>query len=320
MKQESFGVVIAVTDYDWFMAKACCASVHHFMPGVPICLLVHGDVPEHELGSQYNLQWLRQSEVKDPFLRERSFGYGWTKMVALWEAPFDTFLYLDADTVVWGDAREHALFDQADIITDFTGHRAQPEDMRKWFFDPEKMKEVVPDFDWEWKPTGYFCGGTFYARRGTLDLELYKQCQEWGKSIPGLFAPFGDMGPLNFMIHYAAQKGQIRLHQVPYQVLVPEKAKSELDSEFRFEGNEPVAGQSAKVIHWVGPKPILYRKSIFNGPMTFFRRRHFQNAASAGQVNSVLVREDSRHLVTFVRNKVKKRIRRTIRRSDVPGK
>jgi hypothetical protein len=44
------------------------------------------------------------------FLREKSFGWGKTKMIAFWESPWQNFLVLDADTNVWGNILNTGIF------------------------------------------------------------------------------------------------------------------------------------------------------------------------------------------------------------------
>lgn len=118
---QDFGVVISCYKRDYMFAKACCASVRQFLGNVPLCLLVDGDFPVDDMKRTYNVQTLYRSEIKDPFLREKSFGWGLSKMVLFWESPFERFVYLDADIVVWGNILEKMLPKDSewDFIADY---------------------------------------------------------------------------------------------------------------------------------------------------------------------------------------------------------
>lgn len=97
-----FGIIVACAPHDYRLAKGTCASIRHFLGDVPICLLIDGDFPVTDLQRAYGVRVLPRSNVRNPELRRRSFGWGLTKMVSFWESPWEYFLFLDVDTVVWG--------------------------------------------------------------------------------------------------------------------------------------------------------------------------------------------------------------------------
>jgi hypothetical protein len=117
-----FGVLIACTARDLPLARGCCASVRHFMGDVPMCLLVDGPCAVADLARTHGAGVLTRADVEHDVLRQRSFGWGLTKMIAFWESPWSRFLLLDADTIVWGDVREYARADArgacADVVVD----------------------------------------------------------------------------------------------------------------------------------------------------------------------------------------------------------
>jgi len=101
----SFGIVIACCKADIRYAKACLASIRYFLQNVPVCLLVDGPASlcDSIKKSDPHVIVLSNDSLRNPWLRKACRGWGHTKMAALWEAPFDACLYLDADTCVWGD-------------------------------------------------------------------------------------------------------------------------------------------------------------------------------------------------------------------------
>ncbi|WP_434222373.1 hypothetical protein ACOKW7_03225 [Limnospira platensis CENA597] len=99
---QDFGIIIACCFKDYHFAAGCCASIRYFGGDVPICLIVDGDFNTTSLEKTYGVKIINQKTVKHPFLKENSFGWGLTKMIAFWESPWQNFLFLDADTIIWG--------------------------------------------------------------------------------------------------------------------------------------------------------------------------------------------------------------------------
>jgi hypothetical protein len=98
---EDFGIIIACCDQDYTFARGCCASIRYFLGDTPIALIIDGTFDTSPLEQTYGVKVINPSTVSSTFLKERSFGFGLTKMIAFWESPWKHFLYLDADTVVW---------------------------------------------------------------------------------------------------------------------------------------------------------------------------------------------------------------------------
>src|SRR6185369_9642175 len=98
-----FGVIICTCRFDFFLAKACVASVRRAMGDVPITLFLDDDVDATALAKLYNLNLMYRSQLKDDFLREHNRGWGLPKISLFWVSPYERFLYLDCDTIVWGD-------------------------------------------------------------------------------------------------------------------------------------------------------------------------------------------------------------------------
>ena len=83
--------------------KGTCASVRYFMGDAPICVLLDGDRSLRDLETAYGIRVIRRAEVDHAELRNLSFGSLKTKNATHWLSPFETYLFLDADAVAWGD-------------------------------------------------------------------------------------------------------------------------------------------------------------------------------------------------------------------------
>ena len=181
---DSFGVIIACTGRDWPLAAGTCASVRRYMPELPICLLVDGTLSPRCLGRFPGVRILNRNDVRDDALRRESFGWGFTKMVAFWESPFERFLYLDADTCVRGDLRP-LLTSGADVIANGRAEVIHPPEIAsRYWFDAEALGRITTGLTGE---HGFFNAGVFLARRNLFDLSSYLELLDIRKRHAGIF-------------------------------------------------------------------------------------------------------------------------------------
>lgn len=343
----TFGVVIAVHRSDYDLAKGCCASVRAFLGGVPIAFFVDGNFSVRAMERAYGVQVIRSADLRIPELRQIGFGWGRTKMAAFWEAPFETALFLDADTIVYGDVRAYADFDAADVVTDthfaethagcfendplrsFLGPQAPSvatmrAHLQSWFFHPDLVERRHPHFDWRGALTRIFCPGGMFARRGILDLEDYLRLDRDRRDGSGIFS-IGDMGVLNFMVLDAVAKGRLRLRQTPrLHRLVFQNEPRVLRRDFPVDPRgRPCPAGNAAVLHWSGyPKPSLGGRAVFSEPMTYFRRKAHADAGlrPAALVEATLAKQDLARRARLARKQVadalRQRLARTRRREQ----
>lgn len=114
----SFGIVITTYIGDIYLTKALLASIKMYLPELPICLIQDGSFELGDITSIYNIAHvIRKENVKDEFLRENCFGSRCTNMIAFWECPFDKFLYLDSDLVLWGNVLKTLICPRSILYT-----------------------------------------------------------------------------------------------------------------------------------------------------------------------------------------------------------
>lgn len=279
---KDFGIIVAYYRKDYNFAKGCCASIRYFLGNIPICLIVDGTFSVRELEKTYGVCALYRDNVTNHVLRERSFGLGLPKMVSFWESPWENFLYLDADTVVWGDFLnlQSANFNDFDLILDKTDYYSE-ENTCRWMFDTKRINKYFPEFRWQNRL--YACTGVFFGKRGIFDLEEYVKLLDLQASEPTLFFR-GEQGFFNFMIFRAADEGRIRLGQEHMQLVVSDFSQDELKKRLPMDETGPICGKDwATVVHYAGPKPTVYNSEIYAEPMQFFRRKFLRDArGSAG--------------------------------------
>jgi hypothetical protein len=278
---DNFGIIICCCRFDSFFAQGCVASVRHFYPDVPVTLFTDDTFDTRGIERGLGISVLRREDIQDPFLRQTNTGWGLPKMTPFWEGPYERFLYLDADTIVWGDViARHLQGDDWDFVADVGDVEGRPWTpgvgtdawLRKEYFNPEVMEQALPDFDWRRYAPWFFCTGTFAARRGAFDLEDYKRLLHLRETVPGLF-PVGEMPLLNTLIFRAHQRGTIRLRRTPMQMLCDYTNADWLPQRFKFAADGPdVTKGDEMVLHFTEPKPAL-NSDGFNAPFTYFRRQ-----------------------------------------------
>jgi hypothetical protein len=293
---KEFGIVIACCRRDFNFAKGCCASVRYFLGDIPICLIVDGSFSTRSLEKTYSVCVIKHDNIIHQVLRERSFGWGLTKMIAFWESPFEKFLFLDADTVVWGNVLRFADCNDSDIVIDQPYGAYSNETTSKFFFDIKGIETHFPSFQWRDRP--YFVSGVFVAKKGIFELDEYVDLLNFNAKKPGIFK-YGEQGILNFMTFRAADEGRVRLASRDMQTLIRRHSQNELEERFPLNVKGPDCKdreQEASVIHWAGFKPYIVNTGAYSKPMQFFRQKFLTDSCGLSGLLSeaLLMIEDFR--------------------------
>lgn len=277
-----FGVVVCTSPGDFLFAKGTCASIRYFMPDVPIALIVDGVIDTTALEQTYLVQVIRKPDIDNPWLRKHSFGWGITKMLAFWYSPFERFLYLDSDTIVWGDLREKLQWREFDFIADVPFHKQQELSesyVRTWFFEPKIIQQKFPDFPWQKYIYHYMCTGTFVTTKYLFSIQEYRQMLEFMEKCPSAFEFGSEMGLLNLMLFRAYDQEKLKLDFVDFQVIFPDFPIEILKSRFQFRDGIPVVETGdVQVLHMPDKKPLVNNSDCYSLPMTHFRLKFLEHA------------------------------------------
>jgi len=234
------------------------------MQGTPICVLLDGLRVPDDLRRASDVSVIRRDELEPRELRS-GFGSLRAKNAALWASPFERFLLLDADTIVWGDLRELVDLERFDFVVD-SGGEPLPAVM-----DADLVARTVPGFDARAYESRFVNTGAYFGRRGLLDLEYYLELVRLSIEHPGLF--YGSQGTFNLMVLRAAERGELRLERRELQLMSGRASRDELARRCAFSDAGPVVTGDPFVLHWVGsPKPrVREGPADYFAPMTFFR-------------------------------------------------
>ena len=286
-----FGFVTACHEGDKFMVGATLASMRHFCPDVPICLIADGDVDVSDLENEYDLIVLRIDNLPSEEMRDLVSGSYRVKLAAMWEGPFEFYIWMDSDAIVWGDFTKQIRTDLdfqifwPDISITADAEEA-PEWLAHFYFKLDALKKFDPDFEWRGHP--YFSAGAYACRRNAIPYEQWQEVEQWGEEVPGLFQ-FGDQGILNYLVHAKNQRGEMVVDYVDLQ-WSRNFGFEKLIKDDQISGWEfPRDVKHPAVLHFCGRKPSTLDVQCFSRPFTIARLAHHQdNHSKLGAWLSIL--------------------------------
>lgn len=263
------------------MVQGTLASLRHFCPDVPICLIADGGVDVTDLQRHYDLHVIKTNALADPEMRALCHQSFYAKMAALWEGPFEFGVWLDADAILWGDLRNKLRPDcdfqifSCNGVSDLKG---VPSWLPHYQHNPDLLKKFDPFFDW--RRNAYFCSGAFAFRKNVIPFEMWKKVHSWREKEKDLFG-WGEMGMLNYCVHSLNQRGFIKLAVSDLQHLRSEQGVEELKSDNKGCGwNLPVKVARPRVLHFCGLKPFLHEWRGYSRPFTIARLEHHRRTKS----------------------------------------
>jgi hypothetical protein len=302
-----FGFVTGCHAGDRFMVGATLASMRRYCPEIPICLVVDGDVDVADLVDTYDLQVLRVLDLPNEAMRKLISKNTRAKLAAMWEGPFDHFVWLDSDAIVWGDITEMIRTD-----VDFQicwSEVSIPEDaievppwLPHFYFNLEAVHRFDPDFEWRGHP--YFSAGVFACRKNFITFEEWCLAEEWNQSAEGGIFKFWDQGILNYFVHSLKQKGRKKVIMSDLQYVWRHHGKEELVADCVGAGWQfPTQVKRPKIIHFCGRKPFVYDYQAYSQPFTIARLEHHRRSHGELGARLQLLKEEWNILVRKARRR-----------------
>ena len=291
------------------MVQATLASMRQYCSDVPICLIVDGDFDVSDLEKEYDLIVLRVSELASEEMRNLLSGNGRAKLAAMWEGPFEFYVWVDSDAIVWGDFTPQVRTDVDFQI--FWSEISIPADATKippwlphFYFDPQKLRQFDADFDW--RGHAYFSTGAFACRRNAISFRRWTEVECWEKKVPGLFA-WGEMGMLNYHVHSMTQRGEIKTAMSNLQHTWEHHGKQELVQDCRGTGwHFPKTIERPRIAHFCGRKPFLFDCKAYSRPFTIARLEHHRRRHGKPGAWFAVLQEDCQRGATKVKRRVGK--------------
>jgi len=266
------------------MVQATLASIKHYSPDVPVCLVVDGAFDVSDLVKEYDVHILRVSDLPTPEMRTLVGGSGRAKLAAMWEGPFEFYVWVDSDAIVWGDFTPEVRVDVDFQI--FWSEISIPADALKipawlahFYFDPQKLRRFDADFDW--RGNAYFSSGAFACKRNVIPFDKWMEAESWGKQTAGLFGDFSEQPILNYLVHSMSQRGEGRIAMSNLQHICSHHGKEELMQDCAGAGwHFPETIRRPRVAHFCGRKPLVSDPKAFSRPFTIARLEHHRRRRS----------------------------------------
>jgi hypothetical protein len=304
---ESIGVVTCCWQGDEQLVKATCASIRHFCPKVPLCIIVDGSLDIDSWAGIYQARTLYVRNLKCEELRKAMLNSMFAKHAALFEGPFDRFIYLDSDALFWGDPFKLADLKKHDF-TIFGGTGiVNPVMIEKWQFALDLMRQFDPSFHLLDHP--YFSAGVYGARRNCLPKDRFLTLAKMARS-DSLFFKFGDQGVLNYLVFSEFERKNLSYQTADLQFFPGHFPKKEMNTRFvgaRFKP-PPKNPSENLILHFSGKKPVPWwggqnHKATF----TCFRLLHGKFAGRSRWTGlMILCLEDLKLLASKIWSKVRR--------------
>jgi hypothetical protein len=316
--QAPFGFVTGCHAGDKFMVQATLASMRHYCPAVPICLIVDGIFDVSDLEKEYGLIVLRVPDLPSAEMRKLIGGNYRAKLAAMWEGPFEFYVWMDSDAIVWGDFTPEVRRDldfqifwkeakHPELVKTENVENVASDGFKHYYFDPQKLELVDPKF--RWFGNVYFSAGVYGCKRGVISFKEWLQIENLGKTIPGLFSNFGDMGPLNYLVHAKAQRAEVKIDSADLQHIWAHHGKEELVKDCIGSGWQfPQTIRRPRVAHFCTPKPFLFDRKAYSRPFTIARLEHYRRRHGELGAWLAILNEDRRILAGKVRRRFKRYI------------
>jgi hypothetical protein len=291
------------------MVQATLASMRHFCSTIPICLIVDGNFDVSDLEREYDLIVLKIPDIRSAQMRRLTTGSFHAKHAAMWEGPFEFYVWMDSDAIVWGDFISQVRTDvDFQIFWSEISVASDALEVPSWllhfYFDPEKLKQF--DSEFEWRGLAYFSAGVFACRRDVISFEQYCNVEEWAHRGPGLFS-FGDMGMLNYLVHSKAQRAEIRVATSDLQHVWAHHGKDELIKDCNGNGwHFPKVIARPRVAHFCGRKPFLFDPKAYSRPFTIARLEHHRRYHHEFGAWAALLNEDLHVIFQKLERRVKR--------------
>jgi hypothetical protein len=297
------------------MVQATLASMRHYCPSIPICLVLDGDVDVSDLVKDYHPIVLRVGDLPCAEMQKLIAGSFHAKHAAMWEGPFEFHVWVDSDAIVWGDFTSQIRTDvDFQIFWSEISIPADATEIPAWlphfYFNPITLRQVDPQFDW--RGHAYFSAGAFACRRNAIPFERYLEIEAISRRISGLFEPGlnhckGDMGMLNYLVHSMRQRGDLKTTMSDLQHIPEHHGTAELEQDSaKSNWCFPKRIRRPRVAHFCGRKPFLFDRKAYSRPFTIARLEHHRRCRGELGAWLAVMEEDRRVLAS----KLKRRLRR----------
>ena len=260
-------IYIATYKYDWNFAKICISSIRYWYPEIPICIL-----KDRTAGCFETKNVLNDWNIEEIDLGEKSWGWGFSKLLPMFEEKRESYLVMDADTVLLGPLLDRVKSIDADFIVD---EEVQPDER---FNEIYYNLDLIGNIDGSFKYPGYsFNSGQVFGTSGILKMDDFEDTLIWSNPPKSKFPtiiPNGDQSQLNFHIHKWEALNKIKVARLKLMIYPKNPLGLKLDLQIIKNKHHDYP----MIIHWAGMKykritDLNYSEIIFFYRDLFYCRK-----------------------------------------------
>lgn len=255
--------------YDFHLAKICIGSIRYWYPEIPILLIKDinaGNFDTSFLEKTWNVKVLETPGKK--------FGWGYGKLEPLFLDDRDSFLVVDADTVLTGPVIDAVKEINAQFIVD--NEVQPPERVNQIYYDLDRVNEIEEDFIY---PGYTFNSGQWFGTSGILSRKDFDKVLDWTEPPSSRFPDMifnGDQGHLNFILQWLEQSAKISIERMKLMIW-PDAGRADF---IDIQDIKTKKGRSPFIIHWAG----MGSKKISDFPradiLFFYERFYYSRIGS----------------------------------------
>lgn len=262
---------------DFNLAKVCVSSIRHWYPDIPIRLVKDMGAGDFDTGPLERFFDLRVLDTGN-----KSFGWGFGKFEPLFRDSGESFLFMDADTVMSGPLLDRLSGIDADIIVD---EEVQPhEKLVSLYYDPKALKSLDPAFTY---PGYTFNTGQWACRAGMFSRADFEPYIEWdvrpSLRHPGVFKQ-ADQGVFNYLVQKREAQGSMRVARVPLMIWPEGGAAGHVD----LAGIRNRKVDEDRVIHWAGMKNVPHRRLPRRDIVDYFKGEYYRRTGSSQRIRDLM--------------------------------
>jgi hypothetical protein len=307
-----FGLVTSCYAGDKHMVQATLASMRYYCPRVPICLIVDGPLDVSDLEALYDLIVLRIDDLPDQKMVQLIARSRRAKLAAMWEGPFEHYVWMDSDAIVWGDFTADIRTDAdfqifwSDAYSVEPDAREVPWWLPHFYLEPVRLNHFDPKFEWRGLP--YFSDGVFACKRNIFSFEEWQRLESW-RQEPNSPWPkeFVTQPLLNYLVHSKSQSSLINVVRSDLQYLTRHVGREEIDRDTLACGwRLPKVISRPRVVHFCGQKPLILNWRGYSWPFTLARVEHYRKKHIEIGAWLLVYREEVRELFKKVRSRLKR--------------
>lgn len=268
--------------YDFHLAKVCIASIRYWYPEIPVLI-----IKDYGKGN-FNTKRLEDNWDVSVFnTPRRKFDWGYGKLEPLFLNSSDSFLVLDADTVLIGPVLDKVKEIDANFIVD---DEVQPaERFNEIYYHLDKINQIAKDFVY---PGYSFNSGQWFGTSGILTRSDFEKSLTWDEPPKPKFPEIvfnGDQAHLNFVLHLKEQQRQVSIKRMKLMIW-PHSGNADFIDISELKNRK---GTYPYIIHWAGMNNDLLSKEQRKDIFDFFRHYYY---SIEGQSQALIDRLRNRYL------------------------